>query len=81
MKSYPDFYSPNNPSLRLGLYSDTPTAGKLHFLVVFRFCFLVVFKFISRAENNHMSSLEADSWIRGVTWNFWGLSPQMPDAP
>jgi hypothetical protein len=37
-------------------------------------------KFISRAENNHRSSLVADSWICGVRWNFWGLSPQMPDA-
>jgi hypothetical protein len=50
-------------TLRLRLYLDTLIAGKLLFLAVFLFCFLGLFKFISRAKYNHGPGLVADSLI------------------
>jgi len=63
------YLSNNQPKdgVRLRLFSDTRIAGKLNFLAPFLFCFLRLFKFISRLENNHGSGLVADSWICVVT--------------
>jgi hypothetical protein len=60
-------FDPALAILRLRLYLDTRIAGKLNFLAGFLFCFLRLFKFISRSENNHRSGLVADSWICVVT--------------